>query len=146
MGEDAFGVIELLKDEYFDEAVTVDLTAASASVNREADKQNSVMLMNLLAQYQQRTIELAQLAANPQIPESVRAIAIKAATATGEIIERTVRTFDSIRDPETFVLDVEKEMQDLHQNAGVTQEQMVGLVQGLLTQQNEASVPERTMI
>jgi hypothetical protein len=146
MGTKGFGVIELLKSDKFDEAVSVELTAASASINREADKQNAIMLTNLLGQYQQRTLELAQVAGNPQVPEGIRKIAMKAATVASELIERTVRTFDSIRDPETFVLDVEKEMSELQEGAGITQEQVVQLVQGLVDQQNPNQLPERTMI
>jgi hypothetical protein len=146
LGGDGLEVIKLLGDENFDEAIDVDLTAASASTNREADRQNAVMLTNLLGQYQQRTLELAQLAGNPQVPEAIRNIAIKAAKAGSEIIDRTIRTFDSMRDPEAFVIDVEKEMNELSDNAGVTQEQMVQLVQQLMQQGQMLELPEQTMV
>jgi hypothetical protein len=100
-------VVTLLQNEYFDENVIVELTANSASVNKEADRQNSMMLVSILAQYYQRVIELVMLASNPQTPEPVRDIAVKVAKSAGEVIDRTIRTFDQMRDPETFIIDVE---------------------------------------
>jgi len=108
--DDGNRVIELLRRESFDEHVDMELTASSASINREADKQSAIMLTNILAQYYQRTIELVILAANPQTPPEVAKIARKIADSAGEIIDRTIRTFDQVRDPGTFVVNVEEEL------------------------------------
>lgn len=118
--EDGMKVISLLRDENFDEFTNVELTAASASTNREADRQNAVMLVNVLGQYYQRMIELTAIASNPQTPDTVREVAKKVAVAASEIIDRTIRTFDQIRDPATFVVDVDAELQS---SAGAAQEQ-----------------------
>ena len=130
LGEsDAALVEEVLKTSRFDDAVAVELTASSASISREADRQNAIMLVNILATYYQRTLELVAIAANPQTPEPVREVAKKIATAAGEIIDRTVRAFDQVRDPETFVVNVEAE---LDQTVGqVPQQGLAGLVQML---------------
>src|SRR3990167_5902328 len=61
--EDGRLVIDVLRDDKFDEGMKIELTASSASVNRDADRQNSIMLVNLLAQYYQRTLELVSIAA-----------------------------------------------------------------------------------
>jgi len=105
-------VISILRNDNFDEHITMELTASSASINRDADKQNAIMLDNLLGQYYQRIVELAMLAANPQTPESVKTLCVKVASAAGEMIERTIRTFDQVRDPATFVIDMENTMAD----------------------------------
>src|SRR3990167_8067952 len=117
-------VIDTLKDEKFDENYKVELTVSSASVNRDADRQNAIILVNLLATYYQRTLELVAIAANPQTPEPVRDVARKIANSAGEIIERTIRTFDQIRDPEAFIVDVNTELDKIE---GVGQEGLAGL-------------------
>lgn len=110
-------VINLLKDEKFDENFTVELTAASASTNAEADRQNAIMLTNLLGQYYQRTIELVSLAANPQTPPEVSAVAKKVIASASEVIDRTIRTFDQVRDPATFIIDITDELNSIEQSS-----------------------------
>jgi len=117
-------VIDTLKDQGFDESFKVELTVSSASVNRDADRQNAIILVNLLATYYQRTLELVAIAANPQTPEPVRDVARKIANSAGEIIERTIRTFDQIRDPEAFRVDINAELDKIQ---GVGQEGLASL-------------------
>ena len=125
-------VVDVLKREDFDEAIAIELTASSASVNREADRQNAIMLVNILAQYYQRVLELVGIASNPQVTPAVKSVAMKIAEAAGAIIERTVRTFDQIRDPQTFVVQVEEEINGME---GLSQTGLGGLgrLLGLLT-------------
>lgn len=130
--EDGTLVIDLLKKDTFDKEVDVELTASTASVNREADRQNAVILMNILANYYTKTMELVMVAANSQVPPQVREVASKIAHATGEIIDRTLRTFDSTRDPGAFIIDVEDEIDQLDQ-AGQMQQGLAGLL-GLMGQ------------
>jgi hypothetical protein len=37
----------------------------------------------------------------------VRNVAVKIAEASGEVIDRTIRTFDQVRDPAAFIVDME---------------------------------------
>jgi len=115
--EDGNRIIDLFRRDTFDEHVDVELTAASASVNREADRQNAIMLTNILGQYYQRTIELIMLASNPQTPPEVAEVARKIASAAGEVIDRTMRTFDQVRDPGTFIVNVEEELNSIEQTS-----------------------------
>ncbi len=135
-------IIQLLKDDKFDEQVAVELTAASASKNTAADRQDSVLLTNLLGSYYQRTLELITLASAPETPTEVRDIAIKIATAASTAIERTINTFDVVRDPKTFVIDVENEINSLEENAQVSNDVMGQLMGGLLQQQQAAAEQE----
>lgn len=125
-------VVDLLKRDDFDEAVSVELTASSASVNREADRQGAVLLANLLGQYYQRILELVAIAARPDVPPAVRDVAKKIAEKAGEVIDRTVRTFDQIRDPETFIVRVEEELDSglAGQSPAGILGQLLGLVGG----------------
>lgn len=108
--EDGQLVVNLLNDQSFDEHITIELTASSSMVNRESDRQNAIMLVNLLSQYYQRTLELVGVASNPQTPEAIREVAKKIAESSSEIIDRTIRTFDTVRDPGTFIIEIEGEL------------------------------------
>lgn len=130
--EDSALVIEILSKPNFLQRVAVELTASSASVNREADRQNSIMLVNLLGQYYDKALQLVQLASNPQIAAPVRDAAQKIAQAAGEVIERTIRTFDQVRDPQTFIVDISAEIDAA--GAQATGEGMLGLVTALAGQ------------
>lgn len=108
--EDGNLVIMILKDKQFADELVVEFTAVSASVNRDADRQNAMMLVQMLGQYYQRVIELTQLASTPGIPPPVANIALQVAEKAGEVIDRTIRTFDQVRDPKTFLVEVEEAM------------------------------------
>jgi hypothetical protein len=125
---DGIRVINLLRDKSFDEHVAIELTASSAAANREVDRQNAMMLVNILAQYYQRTLELVAIAANPQTPEPVREVAKKIASSAGEVIDRTIRTFDQVRDPAAFIIEVEETLDNIE---GISQEGMAGLLEML---------------
>lgn len=144
--EDGRLVIDLLKTPNFDEQIAVELTAASASVNREADRQNALLLVNVLAQYYQRVLELTAIAANPQTPQPVRDVALKIGAAAGEIIDRTIRAFDSVRDPQTFIVEMDDAidgMQDLDQSGIAGLAQMLQIAAGQ-TANGAAALPSGT--
>jgi len=117
--EDGTRVVNLLRDKSFDEHIVVELTASSATVNREVDRQNAIMLVNILATYYQRTLELVAIASNPQTPPEVREVAKKIASSAGEIIDR---------DPAAFIIEVEETLDNIE---GVSQEGLQGLMEML---------------
>lgn len=102
--------IAVVRDTQFDDALKLELTTSSASVSRDADRQNALMLMQMLSTYYQRTLELVSVGSNPQVPEPVRIAAGKIAGAASELMERLVRTFDQVRDPGTLIVDVSEEI------------------------------------
>lgn len=114
-------VLEVLRDRNFDNGIKVEMSASSSTVNKEVERQNAMFLVNILAQYYQRVLELVTIAANPQVPPEVKSVANKVASAAGEIIERTIRTFDQIRDPETFIVQVEDELNQIQAEAPALQ-------------------------
>lgn len=147
--EAGMNIVDMLQNESFDEQVDIELTAASASTNRESDRQNAIMLTNMLAQYYQRTLELMAIASSPETPEAVRSVATKIASAASEIIDRTVRTFDQVRDPSTFVVEVDAEMQQLQAQTSATQDTLNSLftaLAGEAPQGGPLELPERTMV
>jgi len=115
--EDGSRVVAMLSEQAFDENMIVELTAATASINKEADRQNAMMLVQVLAGYYQRTLELVTIASDPQAPPEVKAVALKIANAAGEVIDRTIRTFDQVRDPALFMVEIDEEMEAAMANA-----------------------------
>ena len=71
------------------------------------------------------------LAANPTTPQPVRDVAIKIADKAEEMIDRVMRTFDQIRDPSTFVLEITEELAALEQQMP---QDALGQMAGMLTQ------------
>ena len=69
-----------------------------------------LMLVQMLGQYYERIIQLTAMAASPETPEPVKKIALKVAAAAGEMVDRTIRTFDQVRDPASFIIEVEDEL------------------------------------
>ena len=123
-------IISTLRDATFDEGVVVEMTASSSSINREAERQSALMLLNMLSGYYQRTLELAMLAANPQVPEEVKSVAQRVSKSASEVVEKVVRTFDSVRDPEQFIVGLEEQLGGLEGSPGAELEGLLGLLGG----------------
>jgi len=128
--DDGARVCMMLSDPKFDENVPMELTASSAAQNKMQERQDHIMLLNTLAQYYQRAVELVMLAAQPTTPPEVAEVAKKIAHSTGELVDRALRTFDSIRDPATFVIEMDKEIDSLQVNKGVLQS-LVQMIQSM---------------
>ena len=106
--------------DYFKQSIKDDKNKADASMywrahalykagrNKEAERQATFQLVGILAQYYQRSIELVTIAANPATPPAVADVAKQIAESAGEVIERTLRTFDQVRDPSLFLIEVEE--------------------------------------
>lgn len=137
--EDGQLVIEALRDEGFDEQVTIELTGSSATLNREMDKQNAVLLVNILTTYYSRVIELGMLAANPQAPPEVKQLALNISKAATEVIDRTIRTFDQVRDPTTLLINMNEAL-----DAVPAEQQALGQIMQMLNpQQQGQGQPEK---
>lgn len=125
MQDDANLVIEALKVDNFDKAVVVELTASSASVNREADRQNAILVANLGGQYYEKTVEIAMQAAGGQVPDSVRAVLLDVAKKGTELMDRTLRTFENVRDPKRFLVDMDPLEAAINDQTAQLQQQQV---------------------
>lgn len=127
-------LINTLKDRDFDEAYAIELTASSTTLNRDVERQNAILLINLLGQYYQKVLELVAIVANPQTPEAVRDAAKKIAEAAGSIVYRTLSTFDSVRDPKTFIVDVSDDLEKASDTAQLGMTGIQQLMAGLMGQ------------
>ena len=121
--------INLLREDSLDRNVTVELTASSASVNRESDKQNAIMLMNILIKYYTELIQLVVAVSSQQIPQEARPVIAQVIKASSEIMDRTIRTFDQVRDPGQFLIEV-----DLGGSINQAEQGVMDQFQGLVNQ------------
>jgi hypothetical protein len=60
-----------------------------------------------MSTYYKATLEMAVVASNPQAPPAVKDVAEQIIRASNEVMDRTLRAFDQIRDPETFLVDMD---------------------------------------
>jgi len=131
--EDGELVIQLLKQKRpLVESVEVQLTAASVSVNREADRQN---LMQLATQvyplYFQAIQQLAPIKAHPPFPGADK-VADQAAAMINKVMHKLLKTFDQIAEVKKLTIDID-EIQPVMAQLGMEQipGQMNGLIQGM---------------
>lgn len=127
-------VLQALTAPDFDEAMALELTASSAAANRDTDRQNAILLMNLMGGYYDKVLNLVSLTANPQVPDQIRECARRIAIASSEALERLILNFDQVRDPETFLIAFDDLVQQQPTISGMPQAGLTGLasmVQGL---------------
>lgn len=101
-------IIELLTISDFERNVVVEMTASTAQVNREADRQNAIMISQLMQGYYQQTVALTLQAATQPMPPEMRTLLMDVAKKGTELMDRALRTFDQVRDPNTLLVDLTK--------------------------------------
>jgi hypothetical protein len=132
--EDGSKVIQVLMEPDFDKFIEIELTASSATVSKEADRQSLVMLgTQVLGPYYQQIIQLAMLASQPQTPEPIREVIIKISQALASGIDQIVRTFDQVRDPQLLAVSIVAELEAIQQQAQMQQgfAQILQLMRGI---------------
>jgi hypothetical protein len=89
----------------------IEMTAASVSINREADRQNMMLMGQMFEKYVQGMFQLEQMKqANPDLAQ-------QAEKALNVIFKRVFRTFDQISDVKSVLLTPSE--QDMMQQAGL---------------------------
>lgn len=86
-------VLELPPD-FSAATLAVELTASTATINRDVERQGLISLLGLLAQYYQRLMEMSVVASNPQLPGEAKALAQKAFGGATFVMQRLLQTFD----------------------------------------------------
>lgn len=106
LGDDkAALVIELFKkkDVELHDALDIQLTAASVSVNREADRQNMVMLQTIWEKYIQSMTMFAQAKATNPFHGAAEE-ADQAAKVMNKLMGKILRTFDQVSDVDAYLI------------------------------------------
>jgi hypothetical protein len=103
-------VIELLNDRRFDDTIAVELTASSASVNKETERQNWLLLFQQVMGLGEKIMQLVQLMESPQMGPSSKNVAQQLINIGNELLDRTLRTFDQVRDPGAMLINLQAAM------------------------------------
>ena len=129
-------IMEILRDPDFDQSVNLEMTATSDKNSQGARLQTMMQLAQIMDGYYQRIINLGTIATSDQVPTPMRDMAMKIATASGELIERLIRTFDTIRDPKAFIVNFQDQLdQSVQIGDASTAGQLMQLLDGLDNQQ-----------
>jgi hypothetical protein len=76
----------------------VELTASSATVNREMSKQSDILLVNIMSTYAQRYFQIAQLVLQPEIPDQLKQVGLSISKMMNELMRDILRDFDKRND------------------------------------------------
>lgn len=83
-----------LPREFIASRLAIELTASTATVNREIERQGYISLLGLLTQYYDRTLQMGSLLANPNVPPELKAMGAKMAEGGRYVMQRLLQTFD----------------------------------------------------
>lgn len=106
-------VVEILASEDFDNEINIDLSATGPRTSKEAERQGLIQLGPVLIQYYEKAMQLTAIVANDKVPPTVREIAKKITRAANEYMERMTRSFENIKDPKAFIVDMEEDIDRL---------------------------------
>jgi hypothetical protein len=91
-----------LPPEFSASKLAVELTASTATINREVEKQGLIALLGVITNYYQQLAQVGMLVFNPQVPAEMRELGIRMAEGAKHVVERIVQDFD-IRDVDKVV-------------------------------------------
>jgi hypothetical protein len=119
-------VFELFRQDDFERCVAVEFTAVSASVNRESDRQNALLLLQQLGGYYSQVVAgVQQLSAQPS-EGIVYDATKKGLEAMNFAMDMLLRSFSQIRNPEKLLLNLTAELEQAKQDAQA--QQLIGSV------------------
>lgn len=72
----------------------VELTASSATINREIEKQADLVLTQIMGTYLEKYFQLAALLVSPQLPPPLRELGVKMGTAMNTLMTNVLRDFN----------------------------------------------------
>lgn len=103
-GADGAHVEEILNlpPDFSAAKVAVDLTASTATINREVEKQGLIGLLGVMTQYYGILQQGMMVMLQPNIPGEAREMAIKVANSAKHVVDKIVQDFD-IKDIDTVV-------------------------------------------
>lgn len=83
-----------LPNRFMNSMLAVELTASTATINREVEKRSLTELLGLLANYYQQSLQVATLVENQQVPPSVRQLAVQELVGGRVVMQRLLQTYD----------------------------------------------------
>jgi hypothetical protein len=83
-----------LPDEFLADGIGMELTASTATINREIQKQGLMAMMGTLTQYYQQLLQIAGVVMNPQTPPPVQKLALEMADGARYLMSMIVQTYE----------------------------------------------------
>ena len=88
----------------------IEFTASSALVNQAQERQDAVQLYQILKATTRASPEHDDRRSEPAGAARDQDVAAKIVKAGGEAVERTIRTFDKVRDPRAFIIELDSQV------------------------------------
>ena len=85
--------------------VAIDVTATSASLNKDVQIRTSMVLMQLVTQYYEQMIQSMMLAVNPQVPPQIRMLAQQMVVGGTTLMRRVMDAYD-MQDIDSIIPDL----------------------------------------
>ena len=83
-----------LPEEFIADGIGMELTASTATINREIEKQGLLSMMGTLTQYYQQLIQISGIAMSPQTPPPVQQLALQMADGARYLMSMIVQTYE----------------------------------------------------
>src|SRR4029077_11138369 len=104
-----------LPDEFVADGIGIELTASTATINREIEKQGLMAMFGTLTQYYQQLLQISQVTMTPTTPPPIQQLALEMADGARYLMSMIVQTYE-IRAVDTLLppslADQLKEAQD----------------------------------
>jgi len=111
-----------LPEEFVADGIGMELTASTATINREIQKQGLMAMMGSLTQYYQQLLQIGGIAMNPATPPPVQKMALEMADGARYLMSMIVQTYE-IRAVDTLLpqglADLQAEQQAQQQGGGL---------------------------
>lgn len=102
------GLLNQALKDFLDKKIRIPIRAATASANKEVEKQNDMLLSQLLTGFHEKQIQLVQaIQTNTSIPPPVKAWMLKILESQNALMRRTLRNF-GYDQPDLYVPDTEE--------------------------------------
>ena len=102
-----------LPDDFIADGIGIELTASTATINREIEKQGLMAMMGQLSQYYQQLLQISGVAMNPATPPPIQQLALQMADGARYLMSMIVQTYE-IRAVDTLL---PQSVAELQQNA-----------------------------
>jgi len=83
-----------LPDEFIADGIGIELTASTATINREIEKQGLMAMMGQLTQYYQQLLQISGVAMNPATPPPIQQLALQMADGARYLMKMIVQTYE----------------------------------------------------
>jgi hypothetical protein len=83
-----------LPEDFIADGIGIELTASTATINREIEKQGLMAMMGQLSQYYQQLLQISGVAMNPATPPPIQQLALQMADGARYLMSMIVQTYE----------------------------------------------------